>query len=446
MASSSGKNLGNMTVRTKTNLPPFEQLAPRPRSVAETGLSQQFLCELIVKHLYQRGVLDQRNISESVALAWPVLEQVLMYLRTEGFVEVRSSADVTDSALMRYALTNRGRTMALDALHKNGYVGPAPVPLEDYSRITMAQSVHRRTIKREDMRQAFSGIVVRDSILQQLGPALHSSRPIFIYGPPGTGKTFIAQRLVKLLNDPVLVPYGLAVGDEVIQFFDPVLHKPVQGSNAFDPQEVSLERGYDPRYVKCERPVAVTGGELTLEMLELKYHLASKVYHAPLQLRANNGIFVVDDLGRQRIETMDLLNRWIIPLEERRDFLSLGSQARFPVPFDLILVFSTNLNPLELADEAFLRRLGYKVHFDTLTPDEYEAIWRQVCAIHNVPSDPEVIRYALELYSHYQMPLLPCHPRDLIGLVLDQCRYDGEDAAITCARLRLAWDSYFVRP
>lgn len=416
-------------------------IAPRPRQVAETGLSTAFLADLVAKHLYWGGVLDQQQLVERTALAWPVVESLLTFLRTAACVEVRGGQE--GSPLLRYALTERGRNQALDALLKSGYVGPAPVPTDLYSRVVREQSVHGAAITRQTLSAAFDGVVIRASVLDQLGPAMHSGRPIFIYGPPGTGKSYIGQKLAALLGGPVLIPYAVAVGDYVVQFFDPALHHPVDGAGQ---PGLMLEEGYDPRFVLCQRPAVITGGELTLDMLELSYDPAVKQYFAPLQLKANNGIYMVDDLGRQRVATDALLNRWIVPLEQKLDYLNVGSGTRFAVPFDVVLIFSTNFNPLELADEAFLRRLGYKIRFDVLTPPEYEAIWRQACAQRAIAFDERALRYVFERYREEQRPLLPCQPRDLLGLAMDLCRYEGGEFRVTAEHLDRAWSSYFVRP
>ena len=207
-----------------------------------------------------------------------------------------------------------------------------------------------------------------------------------------------------------------------------------------------LENGHDPRYVRCRRPGVMTGGELTLDMLELSYDADSKQYQAPLQLKANNGVFMIDDLGRQRVAPVDLLNRWIVPMENRRDFMYLGSGLHFPVPFEVVLIFSTNMNPLELADEAFLRRIGHKVRFDTLNENEFEGIWHQVCDERGIEFNKEILDYLLkEHYAKEQKPMLPCHPRDLIGLALDMIHYKDENAEITPETIKSAWQSYFVR-
>jgi len=420
----------------------IRQIAPRPRNLAETGLAQDFLCDLLAKHCYWGGILNQQQLVERTALAWPVLESLLNFMRTSGYIEILSPNE--NSMLLRYSLTERGRNLALDAQLKSGYVGYAPVPLALYERVVQAQSIHNNVVTREDMARVFKDVVIRESVLDQLGPAMHSGRPIFVYGPPGTGKTYTGMQLLGLLDDSILIPYALAVGDYVVQFFDPSVHHPL--ASADKSAQFMLDEGHDPRFVRCRRPSVITGGELTLEMLELAHDATTKQYFAPLQLKANNGIYMVDDLGRQRVECTDLLNRWIVPLEQKQDYLTVGSGTRFPVSFDVVLIFSTNLNPLALADEAFLRRLGYKVRFDVLAPEEYESIWRQVCKKHAIAFDATAFRYVLELYRREDRPLLPCQPRDLLGLVMDQCRYQGLANQVTDERLACAWNSYFVRP
>ncbi|MDD1622669.1 MAG: hypothetical protein LUQ11_14430 [Methylococcaceae bacterium] len=420
----------------------IRQIAPRPRNLAETGLTQDFLCDLLAKHCYWGGVLNQQQLVERLALAWPVLETLLNFMRASGYIEVRSPSE--NSSLLRYALTERGRSLALDAQLKSGYAGCAPVPLALYERVVRAQSIHQSVVTREIMARVFEGIVIRESVLAQLGPAMHSGRPIFLYGPPGTGKSYIGTHLLGLLADSVLIPYALAVGDYVVQFFDPSIHHPLAAPE--ESGQLMLDAGHDPRFVRCQRPAVVTGGELTLDMLELAYDAMTKQYFAPLQLKANNGIYMVDDLGRQRVDTTDLLNRWIVPLEQKQDYLTVGSGTRFSVPFDVVLIFSTNLDPLALADEAFLRRLGYKVRFDVLDSAEYEAIWRQVCEKLDMEFDQASFDFILELYRREDRPLLPCQPRDLLGLVVDQCRYEASAKRLTNERLERAWNSYFVRP
>ena len=425
-----------------TDLDQLARLAPRPRTLADTGLSTHFTYELVVKHLYKAGVLTLHELSQRIALAGSVLEEVIGFLRQDAYVEVRGAAE--GSSGLRYALTDRGRALALDSLIKSGYTGPAPVPLKEYERIVKAQSVHDQVVSKSRMQTKFADVILQHDLLDQLGPAVHSGRAIFIYGPPGVGKTFIGNKLARLFDDDILIPHAISLGETVIQLFDPVYHHPVAESG--DVNRVMLDSGHDPRYVRCRRPGVMTGGELTLEMLELSYDADSKQYQAPLQLKANNGVFMIDDLGRQRVSATDLLNRWIVPMENRRDFMYLGSGLHFPVPFEVVLIFSTNMNPLELADEAFLRRIGHKIRFETLTENEFEGIWRQVCDERGLEFNKELLDYIInEHYVKEERPMLPCHPRDLIGLALDMVQYRGENLEITPDTIRSAWQSYFVR-
>jgi len=416
------------------------QLAPRPVTVADTGLGELFLADLITKHLFEAGVLDLAELSERLCLAGSLLETLLAFLRQEGYVEVRGRSP--DSVLLRYALTDRGRANAMDAVSRDGYIGPAPVPLKDYVKLVEAQSVKHVVVTREKVRATFADTVIRESLLDRLGPAVHSGRAMFIYGDPGTGKSFICRRLSRLLGDYVLVPHAIAVNENVIQYFDPTVHHRV--TDGISAAGVNLNQGHDPRFVLCRRPVVITGGELTLDMLELQFDAVTRRYRAPLQLLANNGMMVIDDLGRQRVAPIDLFNRWIVPLEEKHDFLALQSGQHITVPFDVVLAFSTNLDPLELADEAFLRRIGYKIRFDNPNRDEYTAIWKQVCASRGVEYNPTTLEFLFdELYKRENVPLLPCHPRDLIDLAQDFARY-RDQAGLSTEALQWAWDNYFV--
>lgn len=420
----------------------LRELAPCPRTLADTGLSDSFLAELILKHLHEAGVLSLAALVSRICLPGNVLDEQLAFLRREAQVEVRSpAADAANQK--RYALTDRGRVAALDAMMRSGYVGPAPVPLQQYTAVSEQQTVHADLTTRSGMEKTFEGVVLQDGLMDQLGAAMNSGRAIFIYGPAGTGKTYITQRLARLLSDTILVPYALAVGDAVVEMFDPVLHKTVEDSSTATP--LSLDAGADMRYARCQRPVAIAGGELTLDMLEVRYDSDRRTYRAPLQLRANNGLFIIDDMGRQRADPTSVLNRWIVPLEEARDFLHLGTGVHFAAPFDLILVFSTNLNPLDLADEAFLRRIGYKIRFDFLERDGYTAIWRQNCTELGLEFDPTLVEYTIdELHRRYKTPLTPCHPRDLLNMALDRANYLGQEQRLETAHIDWAWRNYFV--
>ncbi len=418
-------------------------LAPRPRTISETGVSQAFLMELVAKHLSDGGVLHARQMALRCRLAGPIIEDLIALLRREALVEVRR-ADKGSEALPPYALTDRGRVFALDALARDGYVGPAPVPLALFEAVLHAQSVHGHCVTQSRMHAAFSDTVLRPDLLDRLGAALHSGRAIFIYGPAGSGKSYISRRLSRLLGDAVLVPHSLMVGNTAVRLLDPVVHRPVD--EASDGAPVRLGEGYDPRFVLCHRPAVTTGGELTLEMLEVQYSTVTRLHEAPLQLKATNGIYCIDDLGRQRVAPTDLFNRWLVPLESGRDYLSLASGSRFPVSFDVILVFSTNLEPTQLGDEAFLRRIGHKVRFGPLSREDYEKIWRQVCGEYGVGFDPALLSFVLDdLYRTSKMPLLACHPRDLLGMAMDQARYFDGGLDLTPQVLQTAWSDYFAQ-
>ncbi|MCO6059613.1 AAA family ATPase [Pseudomonas sp. MOB-449] len=418
-----------------------QRLAPQPRTIRETGLADNFLGDLVCKHLHDAGVLDMSRLVERLALTGAVLEEVLAFLRKDGRIEVLGQ---TGGQALRYSLTERGRSAARDALARSGYIGAAPFPVSAYRSLLKVQTIHHGRITTRDMRAAFHGVVLSENMLDQLGVAMNSSRAIMIYGPAGTGKTYISSRLIRLFAEAIWVPYAIVINESVVEIYDPQVHQRLEdGSNA---NKLLLDEGIDRRLVCCKRPIVITGGELSMEQLDIRYDPFTRLYQAPLQLKASNGLFIIDDMGRQRMAPAELLNRWIVPMEEKRDFLNLGGGRHCELPFDLVLVFSTNLNPLELADEAFLRRIGYKLHFHYLQPEEYERIWRQECERLGIPFDPILLRYALlGLYESQGMPLVPCHPRDLLGMALDRQRYLGESGPLSPQELDWAWQNYFVQ-
>ena len=417
-------------------------LVRKPRSVVETGVGERLLLELTARHLLGGGVLDTLQLSRALALAGPVVDELIALLRKDALVGVLGPRP--GAKALRYQLTDRGRALALESLARTGYQGPAPAPLERFVRLIEAQTVHATRVTREAMHGAFSDIVINRNLLDSLGAAMNSGRAMFVYGRPGSGKTYAAQRLSRLLGSPVYIPHAIAVGEEIVQFFDPLIHHPIEQP----PSDggLTFDEGHDPRFMLCERPTVLVGGELKLEMMEISHDHIAHLQEAPLQLKASNGVFMIDDLGRQRVSPVDLFNRWIVPLETREDHLTLASGRRFPTPFDVILIFSTNLNPEDLADEAFLRRLGHKISFGTLSRDEYGAIWNQVCAERGVECAADVLDHVIDgLHARYAVPLLPCHPRDLIGIAMDYERYLGGSGNLTSAALEAAWHRYFVQ-
>ncbi|MDT4823311.1 hypothetical protein FQZ97_565340 [compost metagenome] len=418
-----------------------QRLAPQPRSIRETGLAENFLGDLVCKHLHDAGVLDMPRLVERLALTGAVLEEILAFLRKDGRIEVLGQAG---GLAMRYGLTERGRSAARDALARSGYIGAAPFPVSAYRSLLKVQTIHHGRVTARDMRSAFQGVVLADSMLDQLGVAMNSGRAIMIYGPAGTGKTYISSRLIRLFAEAIWVPYAIAINEAVVEIYDPQVHQSLE--DRAQPNKLLLDEGIDRRLLCCRRPILITGGELSMEQLDIRYDAFSRLYQAPLQLKASNGLFIIDDMGRQRMAPAELLNRWIVPMEEKRDFLNLGGGRHCELPFDLILVFSTNLNPLELADEAFLRRIGYKLHFNYLQPQEYERIWRQETERLGVAFDPVLLRYVLQgLYEPQGMPLVPCHPRDLLGMAMDRQRYLDGSGPLSPQDLEWAWHNYFVQ-
>ena len=418
-----------------------QRLAPLPRNVRETGLAENFLGDLVCKHLHDAGVLDLPKLVERLALTGAVLEEILSFLRKDGRIEVLGQAG---GQALRYGLTERGRSAARDALARSGYIGAAPFPVSTYRSLLKLQTIHHGRVTARDMRSAFQGVVLADAMLDQLGVAMNSGRAIMIYGPAGTGKTYISSRLIRLFDEAIWVPHAIAINEAVVEIYDPQVHHVLEDSA--QPNRLLLDEGIDRRLVCCKRPILITGGELSMEQLDIRYDAYSRLYQAPLQLKASNGLFIIDDMGRQRMAPAELLNRWIVPMEEKRDFLNLGGGRHCELPFDLILVFSTNLNPLELADEAFLRRIGYKLHFNYLQPQEYERIWRQETERLGIPFDPILLRYVLQGFYELQgMPLVPCHPRDLLGMALDRQRYLDGSGPLSPQDLEWAWHNYVVQ-
>jgi len=417
-----------------------QRLAPQPKNIGETGLNENFLGDLLCKHLHDAGVLDLPRLVERLALTGAVVEEVLQFLRKQGRVEVLGQAG---GLALRYGLTERGRVAARDAFERSGYLGAAPFPVSAYRSLLKVQTIHHGRITARDMRNAFSGVVLTDGMLDQLGVAMNSGRAIMIYGPAGTGKTYISTRLIRLFAEAIWVPYAIAINESVVEVYDPQVHQSLEETQQ---NPLMLDEGIDRRLLCCKRPIVITGGELSMEQLDIRYDPYSRQYQAPLQLKASNGLFIIDDMGRQRMAPAELLNRWIVPMEEKRDFLNLGGGRHCELPFDLVLVFSTNLNPLELADEAFLRRIGYKLHFNYLKPEDYERIWHQECDRLGVVFDPLLLRYVLQgLYEAEGMPLVPCHPRDLLSMALDRQRYLDGSGPLSPRELEWAWHNYFVQ-
>jgi hypothetical protein len=414
---------------------------PPPATIAETGLHPDTLSQLLLKTLVA-GESSGTGLSDKLRLPYSVLESLIQHARVEKLVEVRGAAG-TGSAGYRYVLTDLGRDRANQFLDMSRYVGPAPVPLSQYNAYVRACMAARPFVDRHTLVSGFDGLIVNKAMLDQLGPGVNSGKSLFLYGAPGNGKTVIAQGIGKSLGTEMFVPFAMDVDGQTITMFDPVNHTLLSGPG--DSGSVVAASSQDKRWERIQRPVVVVGGELTLEMLDLTFNPIARFYEAPIQLKANGGVFVVDDFGRQRIPPRDLLNRWIVPLESRVDYLTLHTGRKFEIPFNVLIIFATNLKPESLADEAFLRRIPYKIMAKNPTMDEFCQIFEMNCRRRNIAFDPVLVEYLnRKYYQPRKLQMRACHPRDLVEQVVDRCRYYGRELAITRELLDAACASYFL--
>jgi predicted ATPase with chaperone activity len=316
-------------------------------------------------------------------------------------------------------------------------VGPAPVTLEQYTSLVERQTIKQIVVNEGTVKMAFSHLVIEEEILERLGPAVSSGKAMFVYGPPGNGKTTIAETIGRVLPGAVYMPYALIVGGQIIRIYDSVTHTVVQNEASQD--------SLDQRCVLVKRPVVMTGGELTLRMLDLEFNAISKYYEAPLQMKANNGLFIIDDFGRQQIDAPSLLNRWIVPLERRTDFMTLSTGMKFDIPFDQLVIFSTNIEPRRLVDEAFLRRIRYKIKIDHPSEKAFEAIFRKVCKANGIEFVDAVFNHLLDqYYKRLDVKLNACHPRDIIDHIIDDAHFYNHPPQLSDEGIKLAWNNYFV--
>jgi MoxR-like ATPase len=432
-----------------TNLP--VDFPPTPSSIEETGLQQDLLIQLLVKTLYVAGELTEASAAQRLKIPYGMVEELFRVLRTEKLCEVKGLSGAR-GILYRYTLTDLGRSRARDYLDVSQYVGPAPVPLAQYDSMMHRQSVLNLRINRHLLEQGVTHLVLPPDIIEQLGEAVNSGWPIFLYGEPGNGKTVMAEAIGDMLGSvgggEIFVPYAIEVDNQIIQVYDPVTHQSVDvGSNnrASSLIELESELEYDARWVLCKRPIVFVGGELTLQMLDLSFNPISKYYEAPPQVKASGGVFIIDDFGRQQVRPQDLLNRWIVPLEKRVDYLTLHTGKKFRVPFDTIVVFATNIEPYKLADEAFLRRIRNKIYVDDPTLENYMEIFKRYCEKKEIPFDPDAIDYLYqEYYLKYRLNLRSCHPRDLIEQIVSIAKFNEIPPSLDRELLDRACRIYFL--
>lgn len=422
---------------------PAVELPPAPLRTEDTGLPPMLLHELVLKAMRQHSLSSLRQLSRHLKLGTMLLESLLTQLRREALVEVPHRGALAGD--VHYQLTQTGHQRALDALSRSLYSGAAPVPLSAYVQRVQAQSVADMGLTRERFEQAMASVVMQPELRQQLGAAMKSRRAKLLYGPPGAGKTFLCERMASLLQGAVAVPHAVEVHGEIISLFDPLVHRALPEAAQESAQLYDTCRS-DARWVLCDRPVVVTGGELTLEMLDLVFDARSGFYHAPPHFKANNGLLLVDDLGRQLVTPRQLLNRWIVPMEQHHDHLMLRNGIKFRIPFDTLLFFSTNLRPEDIGDEAFLRRIGYKIFVGPVPAEDYRHILRQSCEQYGVPYDDAAFERLLsEMHQAEGRPLMPCYPRDLVSQIVDFANYNGLKPELSPRLLKWAWSNYFAK-
>jgi energy-coupling factor transporter ATP-binding protein EcfA2 len=403
-----------------------------PQEVRRTGIRKGLLEDLALKILYLQGEMSLVDLSEHTCLGLGVIEEIFQFFRKEQLCEVKGMSGSTH----RIIASAQGKQRAADLLMMNQYAGPAPVSLADYIARVDMQSVQRVALDSSDVERAFCHLVMGEDLLARVGASVTSGTSLFLYGPPGTGKTTIATSIPGLYNDTVLVPHAVEVDSQIITVYDPGVHRP-------SAEPILYES--DKRWVHCTRPCVLAGGELSAEMLDLQFSKGTQFYAAPLQMKANNGVLILDDFGRQRMRPDELLNRWMTPLDRRVDFLTLPGGRKFEVPFDLFVVFSTNLDPRELADEAFLRRIPNKLSVDYASPEDFKEVFRRECQVRLLACAEDLPEYLVEcITQEMKQPLSHCHARDLINQVFWAARYASIEPRLTRSTLRQACRAHFL--
>jgi predicted ATPase with chaperone activity len=403
-----------------------------PDRLDDLGVPRSVVADLVLRYLWLHGSGTLALLNETLKLSYPVLEILFHQFRNQQLLEVKGMTG-NDYA---FSLTAGGRAQAAGRNDVCQYVGPTPVSIQQYQKVVKAQAAHVR-LSRESLRQAFDDLVLPDGLLDQLGPALIGHQSLFLYGGTGNGKTSIAERILRIYRDAIVIPHAVEVDGHIISLFDPVVHKRLPFHDEL----------LDPRWEVCERPCITVGGELSAAMLELRLDESTKVFISPCQMKANNGILVIDDFGRQMLAPRDLLNRWIVPLDRRVDYLTLSSGMKFQVPFEMMVVFSSNLDPHDLADEAFLRRIQTKVMVDNVTPEVFEEIFRRVMQANQVPTEPGCAEYLRQRCEAYVAKVLrACYPMDVYRLVKAISEYEGRPVRMTKANIDRAVALYFAAP
>jgi predicted ATPase with chaperone activity len=433
-----------MTVAERVGFHP-----PVPERLEDLGLSAEFVTELLLRTLYIQGARSGQELADALGIPYAIIDNLLLFLQHRRLAEVLGTSGLPARGSSIFDLTAEGRGRAREAMTSARYVGPAPVPLAQYRVSVEAQSVRRAAVDQRSIKESFNWLVLDPGTLDLLGPAIKSTKSILLHGESGNGKTAIAETIAHLLGGSLLIPYAIEIHGEILALYDPVYHTRVASSerSSAGAERFWLGTGeeHDRRYVRVTRPVVQTGGELTLDELDLQFDQHTKLYQAPFQMIANGGVLIVDDLGRQRVSPRELLNRWIVPLEKRLDYLMLHTGSKFPIPFDCQLIFATNLPPSELLEEAFLRRIHYKVRVESPTVEQYRMIFRRYCEECGVTFRPQAVEQVYrDYYARYQIVPRGCHPRDLLTHLHDIAGYLNIPADLSPALLDQACHSYFL--
>jgi predicted ATPase with chaperone activity len=421
--------------------------------VSETGLHEGSLFKLILKTLFARGVDTPKQVSESTKLHIAVVRELLETAKLRSLVEVLGSIEAEGYTDFRYSLTAQGRERASDALAQCQYVGAAPINLDEYLKQMEKQGIRKEIVGKDSFQDHLSHLVMANKLKRIIGPGINSGRSMLLYGPPGNGKTSIAVAVAKAFRDHIYIPHAIEVEGETIKYFDPVIHRPIATAQGVSKPSIS-ENGERPeftdrRWIPCERPTVIIGGELTMNMLDLYFSPVGKYYEMPMQIKANGGILVIDDLGRQQVSVTELLNRWIMPMEKHIDYLALQSGATFSLPFDNLLIFSTNLEPADLMDPAFLRRIPYKVHVGYPTEEEFTRAFRLVCHSRNLDlTDDNISRIVDFIRSSLEsvdMPLAYYQAGFITDQIIEQSRFEGSEPEFTQDKLASALENLSPR-
>jgi hypothetical protein len=420
-------------------LPPYP---PVPETFREMGLPENLLAELLLKHAFYSHFFSISDMSGALKIPRQLVRLLAEYLITQKYLDVKTrDARSPNSALLamdsNYTLSDLGKRTAERALEYCSYTGPVPVMLEDYWDWVEAQTIQQGEVKAERLREVFSDYVVPEKLFDEIGAAVASGRSIFLYGPSGNGKTALARCIGEIFDDPVIIPYALYVHGQIIRIYDEYVHHPLENRS-----EAAVG---DARWVRCQRPVIIAGGEMTEAALEPKYNPTSKYYEAPHQLQANNGILIIDDFGRQKISPRRLLNRWMVPLETRLDYCNLHTGQQFSIPFDQLIIFCTNLDPNSLADDAFLRRIRHKIFIGLVSHEQYLEIFRRTCLHYGIEFNLEIVQGMIDrYYVQESRQFRACHPRDLLENLIDRARFHQAEPTLTAPGLDIACQSYFV--